>query len=232
MKAIVISIVLLATVWASPEARADFNVTCESSSGQTRNCPINGSYNKVYLRTQLSRAPCHQGSSWGVEDSYVWVSNGCRANFQVIQGNSNPDSHGNRYNSNESSDNGKAAAAAAAAAIIIGAAAIAAAHKNKDHGRYSEAESRKRYGNSYDTYGSDNNRNNYGNTYGNNYDSRNVTCQSSNEGRNRCNARIGSGNVEIARKLSNSACRYGRDWDFDNSAIYVWNGCRAVFTIF
>lgn len=231
MKAIVITAILLAAVWACPEARADFNVTCESAAGQTRNCPINGSYNRVYLKTQLSRAACHEGSSWGVADSYLWVSNGCRATFQVVQGNANPNSHGNRYGSHESSDNGKAAAAAAA--LIIGAAAIAASNKNKNHGRYSDSDFNNRYGNNYDNYGSGYNRDNYyGNTYGNNYNSRSITCESRNEGRNRCAAYIGRGNVEITRKLSSSDCRYGRDWDFDNNAIYVWNGCRAVFTVY
>ena len=33
-------------------ASADYTVTCESNSGQTRNCPLNSS-GKVYLQTQL-----------------------------------------------------------------------------------------------------------------------------------------------------------------------------------
>jgi hypothetical protein len=219
--------VLLIALGFCQEVRADFDVTCESSSGQTRNCPINGSYTRVYLKTQLSRASCYEGSSWGTNDSSVWVSNGCRATFRVAQGNTNYNSHGNRYNSHESSDNGKSAAVAAA--VIIGAAAIAANNKNNNNrGQYSSNSSYERYGNNRDDYGYGGGRNNYGNDYG----SRSITCESRDNRRSRCAVFVGRSNVQISRKLSNSACRYGQDWDYDNNSIYVWNGCRATFAIY
>ena len=223
MKNITLSAFLLAAAVYGSEARADFDVTCESTSGQTRSCPINGSYNNIYLKTQLSRASCYEGSTWGIDDSRIWVSNGCRATFSVSQGNTNYNSYGNRYDSHESSDNGKAAAAAAA--VIIGAAAIAAANnKNNNHGSY---------GNGYDRYGNNyGNNNNYG--YNSNYggDRASVTCESRDQRRQRCALFVGRDTVRISRKLSNSACRFGQDWDYDRNGVYVWNGCRAVFTVY
>lgn len=223
MKNITLTALLLAAAAFGSEARADFDLTCESTSGQTRSCPINGSYGTVYLKTQLSRSPCNENSTWGADGNGVWVSNGCRATFRVSQGSTNYNSYGNRYDSHESSDNGKAAAAAAA--VIIGAAAIAAANnKNNNHGTY---------GNGYDRYGNNNgNNNNYG--YNNNYggDRASVTCESRDQRRQRCTLFVGRDTVRISRKLSNSACRFGQDWDYDRNGVYVWNGCRAIFTVY
>lgn len=236
MKNLIFSTVALVAIVYGSSAKADYDLTCESSSGQTRNCPINNAAGNVYLKTQLSRSGCYEGSTWGHYDNSVWVSNGCRAVFRVSENNYN--SHGNRYSSNESSSNGKAAATAAA--VIIGAVAVAAAtNKNNEHGSYNQNEYNNRYGNNYSNYGNSygSNYNNFGNknnNYSNNnygYDDRRVTCESQGSNRKRCDVHVGRGNVQISRRLSKSACRFGQDWDYDNRAIYVWNGCRAVFTI-
>jgi hypothetical protein len=215
MKNTLIFAALIAAGSYAQQAAADYTLTCESNSGQTRYCPVN-SDGKVYLQTQLSRSGCYEGQSWGYYDRSVWVSNGCRATFRVSQNNYN--SYGNRYDSSSSSSNGKAAAAAAA--ILIGAAAVAAAsNKNNSHGSYSNSGYNDRYGNGYDNYG-------------NNYGGRTLTCESQDNRRQSCSAHVGRGTVQITRKLSNSACRFGQDWDYDHNAIYVWNGCRAVFSVY
>jgi hypothetical protein len=211
--ALLITVLIAAGAYAQIAA-ADYTVTCESTSGQTRHCPLN-SDGRVYLQTQLSRAGCYEGQSWGTYDNSVWVSNGCRATFRVSQNNYN--SHRDHYDSSDSSSNGKAAAAAAA--VIIGAVAIAAANdKNKNHGSYSQDHYDDRYGQNYS---------NYGNNYGN----RSVTCESLDSRRQRCATHIGRDSVQIARRLSKAGCRFGQDWNYDSNAIYVWNGCRAVFSI-
>lgn len=214
MKNILMLSALVAAGVYAQKASADYTLTCESNSGQTRNCPLNGN-GRAYLQTQLSRAGCYEGQTWGTYDNSIWVSNGCRATFRISQNNSG--SNGNRYNSGSSSDNGKAAAAAAA--VLIGAAAVAAAndHDNR-HGSYSRDSYNDRYGNDY---------RNYGNDYGN----RSVTCESRDNRRQRCSMHIGRDSVRITRRLSSSGCRFGQDWDYDNNAIYVWNGCRAVFSV-
>ncbi len=211
MKNALLITALLAVGTYAQNAAADYTVTCESSSGQTRNCPLNSS-GKVHLQTQLSRAGCYEGQSWGTYGNTVWVSNGCRATFRVSQSSSYSGSN------SSSSDNGKAAAAA----IIIGAAAVAAAsNKNNSHGSYSNNSYNDRYGNNYNNYGNNgyNNgyNNNYGNNhnnYGNNYGNRTVTCESKGGNRQRCSTFVGRGNVQVTRKLSNSACRFGQGRDF------------------
>jgi hypothetical protein len=37
----------------------------------------------VHLQTQHSRSECREGSSWGYTSEYIWVNNGCRADFRV-----------------------------------------------------------------------------------------------------------------------------------------------------
>lgn len=230
MKNLIFSALAILAITYGSVAKADFDLTCESSNGQTRNCPIHNATGKVYLKTQLSRSGCYEGSSWGTYDNSVWVSNGCRAVFRVSEKNYN--SHGNRYSNTESSSNGKAAAAAAA--VIIGAVAVAAAtNKNNNHGNYNQNDYNDRYGANYNNYGNYSNNYNYGNN-SNNYNSYNapsITCESKDNNRKRCSTYVGRSNVQISRQLSRSACRFGQDWNYDNNAIYVWNGCRAVFTV-
>jgi Protein of unknown function (DUF3011) len=220
MKNLILSTMAFAAIVYGGSAKADYDLTCESSNGQTRNCPTN-SAGQVYLKTQLSRSGCYEGSTWGQYDNSIWVSNGCRAVFRVSENNYN--SHGNRHSNNESSSNGKAAAAAAA--VILGAVAVAAvANKNNEHGSYNQNDYNNRYGNNYNNYG--NSYNNY-----NDYNARSITCESKDNNRKRCATHIGRNNVQISRRLSKSACRFGQDWNYDNNGIYVWNGCRAVFTV-
>lgn len=60
----------------------DGRFRCESSDGKPRTCrlPADGD---VRLLRQLSRSTCTEGRTWGREPGAVWVSEGCRAEFQV-----------------------------------------------------------------------------------------------------------------------------------------------------
>lgn len=59
------------------------NFRCESEGGRYRECrkPYAGG-NTVLVR-QLSSSRCTEGYSWGEKRDIVWVSNGCRAEFQT-----------------------------------------------------------------------------------------------------------------------------------------------------
>ncbi|MEP6907477.1 MAG: DUF3011 domain-containing protein [Pseudoxanthomonas sp.] len=114
-------------VWVSHGCRAEFStgyrysgngrypagnqgertIRCESSDNRTRQCNIDSS-GSVRLVRQLSSSPCIEGRSWGYSRNRVWVSNGCRAEFQAggrgngwgggaDSGNGYPD---NRYGDN------------------------------------------------------------------------------------------------------------------------------------
>jgi hypothetical protein len=57
-------------------------LTCGASGNDRRQCGIPpGSTARLVL--QRSEAPCRLNRTYGIESSYVWVSNGCRAMFEV-----------------------------------------------------------------------------------------------------------------------------------------------------
>jgi hypothetical protein len=77
---------------------------CASVDMKYRECqlPVNG---RAVLVKRLSDARCVEGQSWGQRGDRVWVSNGCRAKFEVTRGGGGGgnsslidcNSDGNRY---------------------------------------------------------------------------------------------------------------------------------------
>ncbi|MDP9191999.1 MAG: DUF3011 domain-containing protein [Acidobacteriota bacterium] len=57
-----------------------------------------------------------------------------------------------------------------------------------------------------------------------------VVCESDDGRRRNCKADT-TGGVQIVRSLNDSACRYGREWGYDASGIWVAKGCRAEFVV-
>lgn len=58
------------------------DVRCESIDGRTQWCRADTRYG-VRLERQLSRSACVQGRSWGHDQRGIWVSQGCRATFEL-----------------------------------------------------------------------------------------------------------------------------------------------------
>jgi hypothetical protein len=54
-------------------------VRCDSNDNRYHQCPIDA--RRVVLVRQYSKSQCIEGQTWGYERGYVWVSNGCRAEF-------------------------------------------------------------------------------------------------------------------------------------------------------
>jgi hypothetical protein len=179
------------------------SIVCESDSRDTRYCSAD-TRGGVSLAVQYSHASCRQGSSWGYDNRGIWVSNGCRAQFDL----------GNYRGDHGSSRDSKAAAALAIG--LIGAAAIASSH---DRDRRDDHD----YGYDYrpsDSYG-----------YSNYGAGDHLTCESKDGRRRYCPANLRHASVDIDRQLSNTPCRYGRNWGWDRGGIWVDEGCRATFAI-
>lgn len=71
---------------------------------------------------------------------------------------------------------------------------------------------------------------NDGNDYGYGGNSNVIRCESSGYQQQYC--RIDTrGGVRITRQISDTACIRGRSWDYDNSGVWVSNGCKADFTV-
>ena len=60
-------------------------VRCESNDGRSRRCSAD-TRGGVSISRQLSRTACVQGRNWGWDNSGIWVSQGCRAEFVTGRG--------------------------------------------------------------------------------------------------------------------------------------------------
>jgi hypothetical protein len=54
---------------------------CDSNDRRTHYCEVDA--RRVSLVRQVSRTPCIEGRTWGVDRRGVWVSEGCRAEFRA-----------------------------------------------------------------------------------------------------------------------------------------------------
>ncbi|RNF84230.1 DUF3011 domain-containing protein [Montanilutibacter psychrotolerans] len=84
------------SVWVNNGCRAIFGegrggnghgqtgrMTCESHDNRRITCPWPPRYGRATVSRRLSNSPCIEGHSWGQSSSTaIWVSNGCRAEFQ------------------------------------------------------------------------------------------------------------------------------------------------------
>ena len=59
-------------------------ITCESRDDRRFFCRI-GNLDTPRLEQQLSRSSCVEGRTWGVADGFLWVDDGCRAEFEVTR---------------------------------------------------------------------------------------------------------------------------------------------------
>lgn len=57
-------------------------IRCNSNDERTRRCDVD-TRGGVRLVSQESRSPCIQGRTWGFDRRGIWVTNGCRARFEV-----------------------------------------------------------------------------------------------------------------------------------------------------
>ncbi|MGH7804905.1 MAG: DUF3011 domain-containing protein [Candidatus Binatia bacterium] len=62
------------------------SIRCESEAERHAYCRT-GTHGRVELRKRLSKAPCIEYETWGADrdGSGIWVRNGCRAEFAVLE---------------------------------------------------------------------------------------------------------------------------------------------------
>jgi hypothetical protein len=205
IKRLITSAIVLAALTLAGTTHAR-SLVCESRDRDTRYCPADTS-DGVRLSVQYSQSSCRQGSTWGYDSDGIWVSNGCRAQFDIGEHNSNHQS------------NADSKAAAALAIGLIGAVAIVSHHNRNDSNDRDDRHGRDYDYQPYDHHG----------YYG---ASDHVTCESRNSGYNFCRANLRHARVDIERQISHTTCRHGKNWDWSSSGIWVDDGCAAVFSIY
>lgn len=236
---------LLMAVLAPAPAAGQFGgdwerLRCESRDGRDTYCraSIGG---EVRIRRQLSDTPCREGRNWRWDRGGIWVSGGCRAEFEFRRrggsggwggsgggwGGSGGGNWGGRrqYVTCQSEGNRESFCPAA----IGGDVEVVR--------QFSDAEC---------VFGRTWNWTRNGVTVWNGCRAEfafsprggelppegprlaRVTCQSQGGREDFCPAPI-DGDVRVARNLSDVRCREGRNWSWTNEGVRVWGGCRADF---
>lgn len=67
--------------WDNNNGDDNRRVTCESNNNQYRECRT-GFRGQAELSRRISKNRCDEGRDWGSRSGYVWVRNGCRAEFR------------------------------------------------------------------------------------------------------------------------------------------------------
>jgi len=201
--------------------------TCESPNDTYRECRI-GSGGVVKLVMETSERRCFEGLTWGTrEGGIVWVNRGCRATFTVDNGDSN-----RRVNC-ESQDGNREVCVVEPVNDVALLQQISTTpcvefenwgfNPDRNHiwvdrgcrGQFILAKTRgpvRMTGQKLPTLEGV------------------VVCESDHGGRKRCAADTTAG-VQIIRNLSEDNCRFGREWNYDGTGIWVSKGCRAEFAI-
>lgn len=67
-----------------PDWDSHFTVQCESQDQRNHFCAVDlGGGGRARIDQQLSQSPCIEGRTWGWNRAGVWVSEGCRAVFEI-----------------------------------------------------------------------------------------------------------------------------------------------------
>lgn len=228
---------------------------CESQNERTRHCAadIRGD---VRLVNQLSDSNCIEGRSWGWTREGIWVTAGCRGEFEIDQGRNDG------YNDRNRRDYGRDR-------VVRCESNDSRTHYCDVDTRYGvrlltqHSRSRCIEGRSWgwnargiwvangcraqfqvggrgndrtDRYGQDYpyRDERYGNDpYGRDGYSRRITCESRDNRYNYCS--VGGGSIrqaQVQRQMSDDACRYNYSWGYRGDAIWVDRGCRAEFIVY
>ncbi len=57
-------------------------IRCESRDYNDNYCPVN-TRGGVRIVNQISRTPCDEGETWGYDRRGIWVTAGCKADFEI-----------------------------------------------------------------------------------------------------------------------------------------------------
>lgn len=250
---VLVSSVLLAGLGALP-AQAQWNnygyngngygnvVRCESRDGRMTRCGTSGG--DAQLVRQLSGSACIRGRTWGTDYQGLWVSGGCRAEFDV-SGYGDDDyydsgyygsdyGYGNTYASDglfrcESRDNRTTRCNSYGNARFVRQLSNTPCVRGRTWGSDSRGVwvsggCRALFQSGYGNYGNGG----YGNYGGNDL----VRCESRDNHSRTCNLGSGRrGDIRLLRQLSDTPCIEGRTWGRSGNGVWVTGGCRGEFVV-
>jgi hypothetical protein len=201
------------------------NIRCESDNGRARTCatPWQG---QSRLVRQLSDTACIEGRTWQSQRGQVYVSGGCRGEFSA--GSSGyPPIGGGGNNIRCESDNGRARTCrtpwqgqSRLVRQLSDTACIEGRTWQSQRGQvYVSGGCRGEFASGAQTLpGFPGNGSGYS-----------VTCSSTSNRSQSCAWNGSQGRPYVQRQISSSPCRENDSWWYRDGAIWVKNGCRAVF---
>lgn len=232
------------SIWVSGGCRAEFTVTvaavqppvtpatritCESKRGDRQKCPIPAG-SSIRMVRLLSTNPCRLNETYGQASDYLWVDEGCRAEFEVTRpgyGSGNDGGVVTRITC-ESSNNAQRSCPfpKGSTARFVSQLSNQPCVLNRSYGlstafvwvsRGCRAvfEIRRQFSG--------------GNGGGGSYTKR-ITCESSMPGRQRCVV-PGATAVRLVRQISGNLCQLDRTFGTQINAIWVSDGCRGEFEV-
>lgn len=204
-------------------------IRCESMNNDRQTCKVDARDRMVSINQQLSDTACVLGRSWGLSDDRdaIWVNNGCRAEFLVGGAMAMASGSFGRAVICESVNNSRVNCP------IDTSYGVQLVRKISDN----ECVSGRDWG--YDENGIWVDRGCRAEfvlggeqrfTARTTPAGQRITCESQNEGMQRCAADTSYG-VTLARQISNSTCVRGQTWGYDSNGIWVNRGCRAEFVL-
>jgi ribosomal protein L37AE/L43A len=213
-------------------ASIEAQLLCESPNGGYRECRV-GTAGVLALVGELSEGRCVEGVSWGtVSTGVVWVDRGCRGRFILRDSNVTPGSRRVVCESQKGERQVCAAELEKASDRGFGVYLV----RQLSAARCDENE----------TWGYDDMRDQIWVDkgcraefiIGARYDPKKtiesldnlLTCESANGKKVQCTADTSAG-VRIVRPLTESVCRYGKEWGYDAKGIWVSGNCRAEFAV-
>jgi hypothetical protein len=253
LRSLVLAAAAVVALWVPSPSHAQYGhggggiLRCESIGSRDQYCQAD-TRNGVQLLRTLSRTPCSLGQSWGYDRGGVWVTNGCRAEFQV-------GSAGSGYGYGWGYGGGDFIVCASrdyrhefCAANIRGTVEIVnqisrtqcIEGRNWGYDRRGiwvdkgcAGEFRVRGGRGGGGYRDDRGggyRDDHGGGYEQGY-AQTITCESRDRRRQYCPANLRGQRVELIDNLSRTQCEQGYNWDYDAGGVWVTEGCRATFSI-
>jgi hypothetical protein len=220
-----LKITIAALLLLASSAFADTVIRCESD-GSRRDCRFDGPAD-VSMSRQLSRSSCDEGRSWGVTGNRIWVDRGCRAEFLVADRNDRR-GHGETIICESDGHKRRCSADTSYGVHLSRQLSRASCEEGRswgfnNNGIWVDDGCRAEF-----TLGNRGRRDRDRDGYGRRAET--LVCESDYGKSHTCSVDTRAG-IRMTRQISKTDCIYGRTWGYNNSGVWVRDGCRAEFTV-
>ena len=214
-------------LFVAASATGQTTVRCESTDGRYRECSIDG-IGRIALTQQISDTNCVLGKNWGFRDGTVWVDEGCRGDFALVERGFQARGTGKVVvcESEDGKRTNCATPSTADGVAVVRQFSRSSCIQGRSWGytpngiwvdegcRAEFVIGSHRFEPGYRVERLD----------------RLVLCESKDGKPMHCPGDT-SGGVQVVRQISQTPCRFGEQWGYDGKGIWVAGGCRAEFAV-